>query len=58
MEVEESVWKGKVGANASVKGLGPCNQVKGGICTKKGKSVCIVKRRMRESAGVCKGSTA
>ena len=58
LEVEESIWKGRVRANASAKGLGPCNWVKGGICAKKGKSICIVKRRVRGSVGVCGGSTA
>ena len=55
--MEESIQKDRVRANASVKDLGPCNWVKEEICTKKEESVCIVKRRAKRSAGVCRELT-
>ena len=57
LEIEESIWKDRVRANASAKGLEPCNWVKEGICAKKGESVYIVKRKVRGSTGICGGST-
>ena len=35
-----------------MKNLGLCHRHEGGICTKKGEDILIVKRRERESAGV------
>ena len=55
LEIEESIWKSKVKANTSAKGLGPYNWVKGGICTKKEESIYIVKRKTKGSTGVCGG---
>ena len=42
LEIEESIWKDRVRANTSTKGLGSYNWVKRGICAKKEKSVYLV----------------
>ena len=33
LKIEENVWESRVRKNASVKGLEPCNRVKGGLHT-------------------------
>ena len=35
LEIEESIWKSRVREDASAKGLGPCNRVKGKLCVQK-----------------------
>jgi len=57
LEIEKSIWKERIGEDASAKGLGSCNRVKRGVCTEKGESVFIVKRRERGDTGICRGST-
>jgi len=47
LEIEKSIWEERVGENASAKGLGLCNRVKGGVCTKKGK-MYLLSREKRE----------
>ena len=32
LEIEESIWKSRVGENTSAKGLGLCNRVKERLC--------------------------
>jgi len=50
--MEKSIWKKGVREDTSVEGLGPYNRVKGGVYTKKGKSVFTIKRRKRGSIGI------
>jgi len=57
LEIEKSIWEERVGENASAKGLGLCNRVKGGVCTKKGEDVFIVEGKEREGTGICRGPT-
>ena len=45
--MEESIWKKGVGKNASMKDLGPCHRIKGGIYARKGK-VYLLSREERE----------
>ena len=54
--MKESIWKKRVREDASVKGLGLCYKVKGGICTKEGEGLLIVKRRKRRDTSICEGS--
>jgi len=53
--VEEGIWKERLRKDASVKGLGSCYRVKGGIYAKKGKSVFAVKGRERRNTSICRG---
>jgi len=53
--VEESIWKERVEKDASAKGLESCYRVKGGICTKKGEDLLVVKRGKRRGASICGG---
>ena len=34
LEVEKSIWKERVGKNASTENLGSCHRIKGGVYTK------------------------
>ena len=52
MEVEKGVWKKRVRANASVKGLGPCDRIEKRVYTKERKGIFVVKRKKRESASI------
>jgi len=54
--VKESIWKERVRKDASAKGLGSCDGVKGRICVKKGEGLLIVKRRKRGGTSICRGS--
>jgi len=45
--MEKSIWKERVGKNASAKDLGLCDRVKRGVCAKKGEGVFIVEERER-----------
>jgi len=56
--VEESIWKERVGKNASAKSLGPHNRIKGGVYTKEGKGIFVIERRKGGSASVCRRLTA
>jgi len=56
LEIEKGLWEKRVREDASAKGLGLCNRVKGGICTKKGKGLLFVKREKRRGASVCRES--
>jgi len=53
LEVEENIWKKGVGKDASMRNLGPCHRIKGGIYAKKGESIFTIKRGKRESTGIC-----
>ena len=55
LEVKKGVQKNRVRENASTKGLGSCNWIKEGICTKERKGVFTIKEKKR-SAGLCRGS--
>jgi len=57
LEIEKSIWEKRVREDASAKGLGSCNRVKRGICTKKEKCVFIVEGRERGGTGICGGPT-
>ena len=57
LEVEESIWEERVGKNASTKSLGPRNRIKGGIYTKEGKGIFVIKGRKGGSASVHGRST-
>jgi len=54
--VKESIWKERVRKDTSVKGLRSCYRVKGGIYTKKGEGLLVVKRRKRRDTSICRGS--
>ena len=36
-----------------MKGLGSCHRVKRGVYSKKGEDLLVVKKRKKESAGIC-----
>ena len=55
--MEEGVWEERVKKNASAKGLGSCNRIKGRFYAKKGKGVFFVKGRKRGSTSICGGPT-
>jgi len=55
LEIEKSIWKERVGEDASAKGLGSCNRVKRGVYTKKEEGVFIVKGRERGGIGIHRG---
>ena len=54
MEVEEGIWKKKVGKNASTENLEPCHRIEGRIYTKKGKGILTVQRGKGGGASVCR----
>jgi len=54
LEVEEGIWKKKVGKNASTKNLGPCYRIEGRIYTKKGKGVLTIQGGKGGGASVCR----
>ena len=58
MEVEKGLWEKRVRKDASAKGLGPCDRIKGGIHAEEGKSVFVVKGRKRGGASVRRGPAA
>jgi len=58
LEVEEDLWEKRIRKNASAKGLGSCNRVKGRVYTEERKGVFIVKRREGGSASIRGRSTA
>jgi len=58
LEVEESIWEERVGKNASTKSLGPRNRIKGGIYTKEGKGIFVIKGRKGGSASIRRRPTA
>ena len=49
----EGIWKKEVGKDASMKNLGPCHRIKGGIYAKKGESIFTIERGKRGSTGIC-----
>jgi len=51
--VKESIWKERVGKNASMKGLGSRSRVKERIYTKKKEGLLIVKKGKRGGASIC-----
>jgi len=53
LEVEESIWKKGVRKDASMKDLGPCHRIKGGIYAKKGESILTIERGKRGSTDIC-----
>jgi len=54
LEVEEGIWKKKVGKNASTENLEPCHRIEGRIYTKKGKGILTVQRGKGGGASVCR----
>jgi len=57
LEMEESIWKERVRKNASVKGLGLRDWVKGRVYTEEREGVFIVKIGKGESASIHKRPT-
>jgi len=58
LEVEKGLWEKRVRKDASVKGLGPCDRIEGGIHAEKRKSVFVVKGRKRGGTSVYRGPAA
>jgi len=56
--VKKSVWKKKVGKDASAKGLEPCNQTKGEICSKEKQSVFTIKGGKGGGISICRRPAA
>jgi len=54
--VEESIWKKRVGEDASTKGLEPCHRIEGRVHTKKGEGIFTVKRGKGGGTSICRGS--
>ena len=52
--MEENIWKKGVGKDASMKNLGPCHRIKGGIYAKKGESIFTIERGKRGSIDICR----
>jgi len=53
--MEKSVWKDRIRAHTSAKGLELYYRIKREVYTKKSKGIFIIKRRMRRSTGICGG---
>ena len=47
LEVEKSIWKERVGEDASMENLGSCHRIKGGVYTKEREGILIIERRKR-----------
>ena len=52
LEVKESVWKGEIRKNVYQKAIGSCNRTKEEICTKKRKSIFVIKEKKREDTSI------
>jgi len=57
LEIEKSIWEGRIRIHTSMKGLRPCNRTKEEVHAKKKKGIFIIKRGVGESTSICKGST-
>jgi len=51
--VEKSIWKERVGEDASTKNLGSCHRIKERVYTKEKEGILIIKRRKRGSTDIC-----
>jgi len=51
--VEKSIWKERVGEDASMKNLGSCHRIKERVYTKEREGILIIKRRKRGSTDIC-----
>jgi len=51
--VEKSIWKERVGEDASTKNLGSCHRIKERVYTKEREGILIIKRRKRGSTDIC-----
>ena len=56
LEVEESIWKKRVGEDAHIKGLGPCHRTEGRVHAKKGEGIFTVERGKGRGTSICGGS--
>ena len=53
MEVEKSIWKERVGEDASMENLGSYHRIKKGVYTKERKGILIIERRKRGGIDIC-----
>jgi len=53
LEVEKSIWKERVGKDASTENLGSHHRIKEGVYTKERKGILIIERRKKGGTDIC-----
>ena len=51
--MEKSIWKERVGEDASTENLGSCHRIKGRVYTKEREGILIIERRKRGGTDIC-----
>ena len=57
LEVEKSIWKGRIRKNTHQEAMEPCDRAERRICAKKKKSIFAIKREKKGDTSICKELT-